>query len=111
MLALLFLALALIGVVLPGLPTVPFLLAAAWAASHGWPRLEAWMLRHPRWGPPIRAWREHGAISRRAKVIACTMMAGSVVVMWLLGAPTWGKIGMPVVLLGVGVWMWRRPER
>ena len=36
-LALVCVALALVGVVLPGLPTVPFLLVAAWAGSRGWP--------------------------------------------------------------------------
>src|SRR5690606_19019222 len=37
-------ALALLGTVLPVLPTVPFLLVAAWAGSRGWPRLETWLL-------------------------------------------------------------------
>ena len=60
-LALLSLALAIAGAVLPVLPTVPFLLVAAAAAGRGWPQLEAWLLAHPRYGPPIRRWRERGA--------------------------------------------------
>ncbi|HPU51492.1 MAG TPA: DUF454 family protein, partial [Burkholderiaceae bacterium] len=44
LLALLCVVLGLIGVILPGLPTVPFLLVAAWAGGRGWPRLEAWLL-------------------------------------------------------------------
>ena len=47
-LALVSVALALVGVLLPGLPTVPFLILAAWAAGKGWPRFEAWLLAHPR---------------------------------------------------------------
>src|SRR5690606_41918337 len=39
------------GAFLPVLPTVPFLLVSAWAASRGWPRLEVWMLEHERFGP------------------------------------------------------------
>lgn len=46
-LALVFVALGLIGAFLPVLPTVPFLLAAAWAAGRGWPALEDWLLGHP----------------------------------------------------------------
>ena len=54
MLALLTLLLGLIGVFVPGLPTVPFLLVAAWAGGHGWPALERWLLAHPKHGPAIR---------------------------------------------------------
>ncbi|MGB1922749.1 MAG: YbaN family protein, partial [Alcanivorax sp.] len=59
-LAMLFVLLGMIGVVVPGMPTVVFLLLAAWAGSHGWPQLERWLLQHPRHGGHIRQWREHG---------------------------------------------------
>ena len=45
---------AAIGAVLPGLPTVPFLLVAAWAGGKGWPALEVKLLNHPRYGPTLR---------------------------------------------------------
>jgi len=77
-LALLCVALGLIGVVLPGMPTVVFMLVAAWAGARGWPRLESWLLDHPRYGPPILHWRERGAISRRGKCAASTMMLVSI---------------------------------
>ena len=41
---------------MPLLPTTPFLLVAAWAGGKGWPQLEAWLVAHPRWGPPITRW-------------------------------------------------------
>lgn len=110
-LALLCLLLAAIGVVVPGLPTVPFLLVAAWAGGRGWPRLEAWLLAHPRWGPPIRRWREHGAVPRRAKWASSVMMAASAVLVALSPAPLAVKIGVPALMAGVAVWLWRRPER
>jgi uncharacterized protein len=56
-LAVVCVALGLVGMFLPVLPTVPFLLVAAWAAGKGWPRLETWLLDHPRFGPTIRRWR------------------------------------------------------
>src|SRR5690606_4026642 len=59
--------LGMAGAVLPVLPTVPFLLVAAWAASRGWPSLEARLLAHPKHGPYIVRWRERGAVPRKAK--------------------------------------------
>jgi hypothetical protein len=110
-LALLCLVLAAIGVVVPGLPTVPFLLVAAWAGGRGWPRLEAWLLAHPRWGPPIRRWREHGAVPRRAKWASSVMMAASAVLVLMSPAPLTVKFGVPALMTGVAIWLWRRPER
>jgi uncharacterized membrane protein YbaN (DUF454 family) len=105
------LLLGFIGIFVPGLPTVPFLLLAAWAAGHGWPALEAWLLNHPRWGASIRAWREHGAMSRRAKWAASIMMTASAGLMYFSGAPRLITLGVALVMLTVAIWLWRRPER
>lgn len=102
--------LGLIGVFLPGLPTVPFLLVAAWAGGKGWPQLEQWLLAHPRHGPTIRRWRDHGAVPRRAKWAATLMMAASAGLMALSPAPLAAKVGVPLVMLAVALWLWRRPE-
>ena len=109
-LALLSIALALVGIVLPVLPTVPFLLLAAWAASKGWPALEARMLNDPRFGPSIRHWRDHGAVPRRAKWLATVMMACSAIVLALTPAPLAIKIAVPAAMAAVAIWLWRRPE-
>ncbi|WP_457424557.1 YbaN family protein [Roseateles sp. P5_E7] len=103
-------ALALIGIVLPLLPTVPFLLLAAWAASKGWPELEAWMLNHAHFGPHIRGWRERGAVPRRAKWLATLMMTASAVVLALSPLPLAVKIAVPALMAALAVWLWRRPE-
>ncbi|MEN2784953.1 YbaN family protein [Sphingomonas qilianensis] len=65
-------ALGIIGAVLPLMPTTIFLIMAAACFARSSPRLEAWLLGHPRFGPTLRAWREQGAIPRRAKIAACT---------------------------------------
>ncbi len=109
-LALACVALGLVGIVLPGLPTVPFLLLAAWAASHGWPRLEAWLLAHTHFGPPIRRWRERGAIPRKAKSLAILMMAVSSIVLWHTALALWFKLLVTALMATVAVWMWRRPD-
>lgn len=109
-LALLSLALGLVGVVLPVMPTVPFLLLAAWAAGKGWPALERWMLDHAHFGPHIRRWRENGAVPRRAKWLATVMMAGSALMLVLAPLPQAIKIAVPTVMAAVAIWLWRRPE-
>ncbi len=104
------LLLGVVGIVVPGLPTVPFLLVAAWAGGKGWPALEARLLAHPRYGPVILRWREHGAIPRRAKWLASGMMLLSAGVLWFSGLPLVARVGIPLFMLAVAVWMWRRPE-
>jgi uncharacterized membrane protein YbaN (DUF454 family) len=102
--------LAIVGVALPVLPTVPFLLLAAWCFSRGCLRCERWMLEHPRFGPPLQAWRAHRVVPLRAKQFATAMMAGSAVLMWwLIGAP-WALL--PVgFCVAVAAWLWTLPSK
>lgn len=109
-LALVLLALGLLGVLLPGLPTVPFLLAAAWAGGHGWPALELWLVEHPRYGEYIRRWRQGGAVPRRAKWAASWMMIFSSAVLLATNAPIVMKVVVPLLLVMIAIWLWRRPE-
>lgn len=67
----LMLVLGLIGAFLPVMPTTIFVILAAWCFGRSSPRLETWMLEHPRFGFTQRQWRTYGAISRRAKLMAC----------------------------------------
>ena len=109
-LALASLMLGVVGIVVPGLPTVPFLLLSAWSASHGWPRLEAWLLAHRHFGPPIQRWRERGVIPRQAKVLAMLMMLASSMILCFSELPLWSKVLVPLLMLAVAFWMWHRPE-
>jgi uncharacterized membrane protein YbaN (DUF454 family) len=109
-LALVSVALGVLGMVLPVLPTVPFLIVAAWAGSRGWPRLETWLLEHPRHGPAIRRWRDHGAVPRRAKWAASTMMVLSALTLAMMAVPPWVKLAAPSMMAIVAIWLWSRPE-
>lgn len=109
-LALACVALGMLGVVLPALPTVPFLLVAAWAGGRGWPALEAWLLDHPRHGAAIRRWRDHGAVPRKAKWGASLMMVASAALVVSSALPLWLRLGVPLFMAVVAVWLWRRPE-
>jgi uncharacterized membrane protein YbaN (DUF454 family) len=81
-LAYLFLGLAMVGVFLPGLPTVPFLLLSAWFAARGSDRLHKWLYEHPHFGKLLVDWEQSRAISRRSKIIAVVMLIVSWVVMY-----------------------------
>ena len=70
------LLLAALGVVLPLLPTTPFLLVAAFAFARSSRRWHAWLHSHPVFGAIIRDWRQHRAIGPRTKVIGVASMAG-----------------------------------
>ena len=110
LLALISLTLGLIGIPLPGLPTVPFILLSAWSAGKGWPALEHWLLSHSRLGPQVLAWRTEGIVPRRAKYLASAMMAISISLIQFSTAPIVLKILFPIFILLLAYWLWRRPE-
>ncbi len=109
-LALISVGLAIAGALLPVLPTVPFLLMTAWAGGKGWPALEARLLAHPIYGPSILNWRRHGAIPRKAKLLATIMMLGSATLLWFAPVPPWLRWLVYATMASVCLWMWTRPE-
>jgi uncharacterized membrane protein YbaN (DUF454 family) len=83
-----FVALGFVGAVLPLVPTTIFLILAVGCFARSSPRLEAWLLDHPRFGPTLRAWRAEGAISRRGKIAACLGIALGYALFWFGTRPS-----------------------
>lgn len=106
-----FIALGLgaIGVALPIMPTVPFLLLAAFCFARCHPEWAQRLYDHPTYGPGLRDWRDRRAISRKAKLSAVTAMAvGAVFTGFTLGFP-WVWVSL-VILTIAGSWIWTRAE-
>lgn len=100
----------LVGIVLPILPTAPFILVAAYAAARGSQRLHAWLLAHRIWGPMITDWESAGAIARPAKWLATATMAICAVILFVVAPIIWVAVGVTTFMACVATWIWLRPE-
>ena len=106
-----FTALGVVGAFLPLLPTTVFLILAAACFAKSSPRMEAWILDHKDFGPLVRAWRENGAIPRKAKVLACSGMTGGFVIFFLSAHPgLWLALGVGAALAACAAFVVSRPE-
>ncbi len=104
------LALGTIGLFLPLLPTVPFVLLAALCFANASERLHGWLLSHRIFGPQIVNWTERGAISRRAKWVASASLIGSFILAILFGFGPLVLTVQALCLLGVAIFIWSRPD-
>lgn len=106
------LAFALIGVILPGLPTTPFVLLAAGCFLRASPRAHAWLLRSHTFGPLIREWELHRAIPRRVKRFALlTMLLTGAGSLWFLDGQPWLQFAVLGGMSLGGLMVWRLPTR
>lgn len=102
--------LAALGVVLPLLPTTPFVILAAYFASRGSPAFAAWLEQHQTFGPAIEQWRQRRAVPLKAKLLALAMMMASWSMLLLLGSPALGLTISGLFLLAVAIYLMTRPS-
>ncbi|MGH6623741.1 MAG: YbaN family protein [Burkholderiaceae bacterium] len=106
------LALGILGIFLPVLPTTPFVLVAAACYARASPRLHAWLLSNRTFGPIILEWERHRSIPYRVKWTAIAMMTvtfGASIIFFV--NPLWLKAVLGLFGVGLAVWMARIPSR
>ena len=84
-------ALGVIGIFLPVLPTTPFLLLAAACFARSSPRFYQWLVDHPRLGPWIRDYLDGNGIPLKGKVYAIGLMWLSIGVSCYLVPLPWAR--------------------
>lgn len=109
-LGLLCVAFAIIGIALPLLPTVPFLLLAAFFFARSSSRLHTWLITHRTFGPMILDWQNSGAIRPAAKKAATVSVAAVFGLSVLLSLPSHVLIIQAITLGCVMIFIWTRPN-
>ena len=105
-------ALGVVGIFVPVLPTTPFLLLAAACYARASERFYLWLVRNPTFGPTIREWRRHRSIPYRTKVVAIALMTGTIAVsIVLLARYPVAQAALAVIGIVVGAWLYRIPSR
>ena len=107
-----FVAIGLVGVVLPVLPTTPFLLLAAACYVRASERFYRWLLSAPAFGPLILEWRRYRSIPRRTKRVALALLAATLAVsiVFFLEHP-YARAALAVLGVVLALWLYRIPSR
>jgi len=108
----LFLALGVIGIFLPVLPTTPFVLLAAACYARGSHRFYNWLLANRAFGPTILEWRWHRSIPFRIKITSIVLMSvtlGASIVFFVESLHL--KAMLAIMGLAVAIWLYRIPSR
>jgi uncharacterized membrane protein YbaN (DUF454 family) len=105
-----FVALGLVGALLPLLPTTPFLLLALACFARSSPALHDWLTGHAILGPYIIDWERDRSIPLPAKITSVVMMSASFA--WLAMATNAPAIAIwmtGAILICVAVYIVTRP--
>ena len=105
------LALGVVTLFVPLFPTTIFLLLAVWALSQSSSPGYHWLRAHPKLGPTMREWDEHGVIAPRAKMLAISGLVSSEGAVGFFSADDWTMPAiLGVVLVLVALYIATRPS-
>ena len=109
---LLCVALGVLGIFLPLLPTTPFMLLAAACFARSSPRFHDWLLANRTFGPLVREWELHRSIPRRTKLTAIVLMALTMAASIVLVVEArWLQVVLAACGVLLAVWLYRIPSR
>jgi uncharacterized membrane protein YbaN (DUF454 family) len=107
-----FMAIGIVGIVLPVLPTTPFMLLALWAFARGSRRFHDWLFNHQTFGPPLQRWNNHGVIPTKTKITALAIMCLSLVyIVGFSNAPPLAVAVAAALMLVGATFIVTRPSR
>ena len=97
-------AIGIVGIVVPGLPTTVFMIVAAWLFSISNPRFEKWLLGLPKIGPAISNFREGLGMPRKAKLFALSPIFAFTALATILVLKNLYVRSLIVVVALFGIW-------
>jgi len=107
----LFVILAIIGVLLPVLPTTPFLILALALFSKSSPRFHKMLLENKWFGPSLKQWEQNKTLSRKTKYKATVLIALTFAISIAL---LYDRIKLQIMLAGIALvlllFIWRNKE-
>ncbi|MDD1782397.1 YbaN family protein [Enterovibrio sp. ZSDZ35] len=103
-------ALGVIGIFLPLLPTTPFMLLASACFMRGSPRIAKWLHEHPKFGPALNNWHQHRAIDRRIKRRANVCIVASFCLSIAIVPAIWQKVMLLTMATILLIWFNRLRE-
>jgi uncharacterized membrane protein YbaN (DUF454 family) len=102
--------LAVVGAVLPLVPTTPFLLLASWCFYRGSPRIHAWLHRSKWFGPTLDDWGHYHGVRRSMKQRAVLMVLAVVGTSLLLNSLPWWLRYVALAAVAIGLYViWTVP--
>jgi uncharacterized membrane protein YbaN (DUF454 family) len=99
------LSLGIIGIILPILPTTPFLLLASACFLRSSKKLHSWMISHPLFGRHLQVYQRFHAISVHAKVLSLSLLWICITISILIVSFLWLKILLLIIGFGVSVFL------
>jgi uncharacterized membrane protein YbaN (DUF454 family) len=106
------LGIGMAGVVMPVLPTTPFILLAAACFARSSDRFHDWLLNHRTFGPLVREWRQYRSIPHRTKLLAIAMMAATLTVSVVFFVPKgWLQVALAIFGVLLAAWLYNVPSR
>ncbi|WP_428771619.1 YbaN family protein [Vibrio sp.] len=101
--------LGLLGILVPLLPTTPFLLLASGCFMRSSPRFHRWLHQHPTFGPILTNWHQHRALNAKVKRNARWMIVISFTFSILIVPFIWLKVTLFLFLIILLWWFNRIP--
>ncbi|ASD68699.1 YbaN family protein [Pseudoalteromonas piscicida] len=105
-----FVGLGFVGMALPVMPTTIFFILALACFTRSSPKLENWLLTHPKFGPSLVAWRQYQVIPVKGKIGAVIGMSVGLLALGFSSAPVWVVWSVAITEAGVLSYILTRPS-